>query len=117
MLLRLKHLAGVHPRSALDLRGVGWIVVTYKLSAEASRARVAVWRETRRSGATHLQQSVVAFPDTNAFRAAIKRLRALVDRADGPYIGGPARCAKSKRGEARQLAASRSRVHEPPALI
>ncbi len=65
---------------------VGWIVVTYKLSAESSRARVAVWRETRRSGALHLQQSVVAFPDTNAFRAAIERLRALVEEVGGESL-------------------------------
>ncbi len=49
---------------------VAWILLTYKLHSEPSRARVAVWREIRRSGALHLQQSVVAFPDTPAFREA-----------------------------------------------
>ena len=41
-----------------------WIVLIYRLPTNDSRARVAVWRELRRSGAHHLQQSVVAVPDT-----------------------------------------------------
>jgi hypothetical protein len=33
------------------LGAVHWRVVTYRLAAEASRHRVAVWRELRRAGA------------------------------------------------------------------
>jgi DNA-binding transcriptional regulator PaaX len=52
-----------------------WILVIYRLPANDSRARVAIWRELRRSGAHHLQQSVVAVPDTEAFVDDIARLR------------------------------------------
>lgn len=65
---------------------MGWIVVTYKLVADSSRARVAVWREVRRSGALHLQQSVVAFPDADAFRPAIERFRAVIEDVGGESL-------------------------------
>ena len=35
-------------------------MLIYRLPSNDSRARVAVWRELRRSGALHVQQSVVA---------------------------------------------------------
>jgi hypothetical protein len=65
---------------------VAWILLTYKLHSEPSRARVAVWREIRRSGALHLQQSVVAFPDTPAFREAVERFRSLVTEVGGDTL-------------------------------
>ena len=52
-----------------------WILVIYRLPTNDSRARVAIWRELRRSGAHHLQQSVVAVPDTDAFADDVARLR------------------------------------------
>ncbi len=60
--------------------------MTYKLGADSSRARVAVWREVRRSGALHLQQSVVAFPDVEAFRPAVERFRALIEEVGGESL-------------------------------
>lgn len=63
-----------------------WILVTYRLPTDASRARVAVWREIRRSGALHLQQSVVAFPDAPEFRADVERLRQLINRYGGSTL-------------------------------
>jgi len=62
---------------------VGWIVVLYRLPANDSRARVAVWRELRRSGALHVQQSVVAVPDADAFAGVVDRLRELLDDLGG----------------------------------
>jgi hypothetical protein len=35
---------------------MAWRVITYRLLAEPSRHRVAVWRELRRLGAVPLQQ-------------------------------------------------------------
>jgi hypothetical protein len=64
-----------------------WLIVTYRLpSRNQSRERVAVWREVRRSGALQLQQSVVAFPDTGAFRQGVERLRALVGDLGGQAL-------------------------------
>jgi hypothetical protein len=69
---------------------VAWILLTYQLPSDSSRARVAVWREIRRLGALHLQQSVVVFPDTPGFRTATERFRAIVGELGGETltIGG-----------------------------
>jgi hypothetical protein len=60
-----------------------WLLLTYRLPSGESRERVAVWREVRRSGALHLQQSVVAFPDVESFRKAVERLRTAVSELGG----------------------------------
>ena len=65
---------------------MAWILLTYRLPADSSRARVAVWRETRRAGALHLQQSVVAFPDTPEFQAAVGRFRDVVAGVGGETL-------------------------------
>jgi vacuolar-type H+-ATPase subunit I/STV1 len=65
---------------------VGWLLLTYKLPADRSSARVAVWREVRRSGALQLQQSVVALPDTEEFRKLLARLRTVVAEVGGSAI-------------------------------
>ncbi len=63
-----------------------WILLTYKLPTASSSARVAVWREVRRSGALHVQRSVVAFPDHEAFRRAVERFRVLVADVGGETL-------------------------------
>jgi hypothetical protein len=62
---------------------VGWIVLIYRLPSNDSRARVAVWREVRRSGALHVQQSVVAVPDAEAFTGDVQRLREVLADVGG----------------------------------
>ena len=62
---------------------MGWIVLIYRLPSNDSRARVAIWRELRRSGALHVQQSVVAVPDTEAFADDVERLRGVVADVGG----------------------------------
>ena len=62
---------------------MGWIVLIYRLPSNDSRARVAVWREIRRSGALHLQQSVVAVPDTDDFADDVQRLREVLADVGG----------------------------------
>jgi hypothetical protein len=62
---------------------VGWVVLLYRLPSNDSRARVAVWRELRRSGALHVQQSVVAVPDGDAFGGVVERLRELLGELGG----------------------------------
>lgn len=67
-------------------RRVDWLLLTYRLPGGSSSARVAVWREVRRSGALQLQQSVVAFPDDATFAHAVDRLRALVSEVGGETL-------------------------------
>jgi hypothetical protein len=79
---------------------VAWILLTYRLPSSESRARVAVWREVRRSGALHLQQSVVAFPATEQFQSAVERFREVVDGVGGETLvvqGEPMRGADGDR--------------------
>lgn len=65
---------------------MGWVLLTYKLPGDGSSARVAVWREVRRSGALQVQRSVVAFPDDPAFQRAVERFRALVAEVGGETV-------------------------------
>jgi hypothetical protein len=62
---------------------VGWIVLLYRLPSNESRARVAVWRELRRSGALHVQQSGVALPDADGFGSDVERLRSVLADVGG----------------------------------
>ena len=62
---------------------MGWIVLIYRLPSNDSRARVAVWRELRRSGALHVQQSVVAVPDAEAFAGDLGRVREVLREVGG----------------------------------
>ena len=63
-----------------------WLLLTYRLPSDRSSARVSVWREVRRSGALQLQNSVVAFPDTEEFRTALARVRAAVNAVEGTAL-------------------------------
>jgi hypothetical protein len=65
---------------------VRWFLLTYRVPAEKSSARVSVWREVRRSGALQLQQSVIAFPDSEPFTRAVARIRAAVDEVGGSSV-------------------------------
>jgi hypothetical protein len=62
---------------------VTWRLLTYRLAAEPSRHRVAVWRELRRTGAVSLQQGLWAVPGGGAFDEALDRAVALIERGDG----------------------------------
>jgi hypothetical protein len=66
---------------------MGWIVLLYRLPTNDSRARVAVWRELRRSGALHVQQSVVAVPDDDRFNGVVDRLRDVLADVGGQVTG------------------------------
>jgi hypothetical protein len=63
-----------------------WMVITYRLPAEPSRHRVAVWRELRKTGAVSLQQATWAVPARPHLVEGIERAAELVRRADGEAI-------------------------------
>ncbi len=54
-----------------------FMVLVYRMPAKPTAARVAVWRQLKKSGAIYLQQSVCVFPDTHTLR---KDLGATLDR-------------------------------------
>lgn len=65
---------------------MGWVLLSYKLPTDSSSARVAVWREVRRSGALAVHRSFVAFPDEPAFRRPMERFRELVSEVGGETL-------------------------------
>jgi len=96
---------------------MGWIILIYRLSPNDSRARVAVWRELRRSGALHVQQSVVAVPDDTAFAGVVERLRDVLAEVGGqvsalraePAAGGDDAWNAARDAEYRELAGERAK--------
>jgi uncharacterized protein YdbL (DUF1318 family) len=83
---------------------MGWLLLAYRLPADRSSARVAVWREVRRAGALQLRQSVVAFPDSEGFRRAAARVRAVVADVGGTVVAVQAE-ALEREDESRLVSA------------
>jgi hypothetical protein len=65
---------------------VSWRVITYRLPAEPSRHRVAVWRELRRLGAVALQQGTWAFPEGERFDAGLADVAEAIKAAGGQPV-------------------------------
>jgi DNA-binding transcriptional regulator PaaX len=65
---------------------VSWRVITYRLPAEPSRHRVAVWRELRRLGAVPLQQGTWAVPDGEPFEAGLAQVVEAIKAAGGQPV-------------------------------
>src|SRR5215831_18632198 len=63
-----------------------WTLITYKLPAEPSRHRVAVWRELRKVGAVALQQGAWALPARRDYAEAISRVLELVEASGGEAL-------------------------------
>jgi len=58
-------------------------VITYRLPAEPSRHRVAVWRELRRLGAVALQQGTWAVPEGEGFDTGLADVTEAIKAAGG----------------------------------
>jgi ChrB-like protein len=63
-----------------------WIVLLFRVPAEPSRHRVAVWRELRRTGAVSVGQSAWLAPAAPAFADGIARAVQLVEAAGGEAV-------------------------------
>lgn len=60
-----------------------WWMLIYKIPAEPSSARVAVWRQLKAHGAVALQQSVWVLPIEPAYHAFFTELRQTIEAAAG----------------------------------
>jgi vacuolar-type H+-ATPase subunit I/STV1 len=89
---------------------MGWIVLIYRLPSNDSRARVAVWREVRRSGALHVQQSVVAVPGTPEFADDLASLRDVLAEVGGQVTA--LRCEPLGAGDDARLLAAWNEARE-----
>jgi hypothetical protein len=63
-----------------------WRLITYRLPAEPSRHRVAVWRELRRLGAVTLQQGTWAVPGGEPFEAGFAQVVEAITAAGGQPV-------------------------------
>jgi hypothetical protein len=63
-----------------------WMVLLFRVPAEPSRHRVAVWRELRRTGAVSIGQSAWLAPAAPAFTDGIARAVRLVQAAGGEAV-------------------------------
>lgn len=63
-----------------------WRLITYRLPAEPSRHRVAIWRELRRLGAVSLQQGTWAVPPGEPFDAGLAQVTSAITAAGGQPI-------------------------------
>jgi hypothetical protein len=63
-----------------------WRVLTFRLPAEPSRHRVAVWRELRRLGAVPLQQGTWALPDGEPFDNGFEQVLSSINAAGGQPV-------------------------------
>jgi ChrB-like protein len=80
---------------------VSWRVITYRLPAEPSRHRVAVWRELRRLGAVALQQGTWAVPEGEPFKSGFAQVIEAIKAAGGQ----PVVLAVAEEASAAQLEA------------
>jgi hypothetical protein len=65
---------------------VSWRLITYRLPAEPSRHRVAVWRELRKLGAVPLQQGTWVLPEGEGFDAGLTQVIATISDAGGQPV-------------------------------
>lgn len=65
---------------------MSWRILTYRLTGEESRHRVAAWRELRRVGAVALQSATWAIPAGPRFDEGLARAVALVERGEGQAL-------------------------------
>jgi hypothetical protein len=65
---------------------VSWRVITYRLPADPSRHRVAIWRELRRLGAVPLQQGTWAVPAGEPFDAGFAKVTEAIATAGGQPV-------------------------------
>ena len=63
-----------------------WLVLIVRLTGEASRTRVGVWRELRRIGAAPVASGVWTVPDTPFFSEAVPRVVELAGRGTGSVL-------------------------------
>src|SRR5260370_14474794 len=65
---------------------MSWRLITYRLPAEPSRHRVAVWWELRRLGAVTLQQGTWALPGGEGFDAGFAQVVEAIKAAGGQQM-------------------------------
>lgn len=63
-----------------------WLLLIYKVPAEPSKFRVAIWRRIRSLGAVYLQNSICVLPTTTEHQRQFRMIQTDIDRAGGEAV-------------------------------
>ncbi|MCP9276906.1 Chromate resistance protein ChrB [Mycolicibacterium arenosum] len=63
-----------------------WLLLIYRIPAEPTRLRAAVWRRLKSLGAVYLQNSAAALPARDGAERALRRLRREIEEMDGSAV-------------------------------
>lgn len=63
-----------------------WLLLTYKVPAEPSKFRVAIWRRIRSLGAVYLQNSICVLPATTEHQRQFRMVQADIDQVGGEAV-------------------------------
>jgi hypothetical protein len=77
---------GLGPSNGAGHAGDGWLMLVYRIPAEPTRLRAAVWRRLKSSGAVYLQNSAAALPAGAGAERALRRLRREILEMDGTAV-------------------------------
>lgn len=89
-----------------------WLVLIVRLTGEASRTRVGVWRELRRIGAAPVASGVWTVPDTPFFSEAVPKVVELAGRGSGSVLVLPTAGSGEAGPEGLRTAFAELRVDE-----
>lgn len=91
---------------------MNWLLLIVRLTGEASRTRVAVWRELRRIGAAPVSSGVWTVPDTPYFSAGVQKVVDLAERGSGDILVLPTPGAEDQSRDALRSAFRALRLDE-----
>lgn len=94
-----------------------WLLLTYRLPAEPSRSRVAMWRRMRKLGAVYLEEGIWVLPYTEALARAVHELVAEVERHSGSAVAFVARGLTGEQEEKLLARFNQAREEEYAEII
>jgi predicted dienelactone hydrolase len=62
------------------------LLLTYKVPADPSKARVAIWRRIRSLGAVYIQNSICVLPDRSEHQRQFRMVQSEIERAGGEAV-------------------------------
>ena len=67
-------------------RSSAWLLLTYKVPPEPSKARVAIWRRIRSLGAVYIQNSICVLPISTEHQRQFRMVQSEIERAGGEAV-------------------------------
>jgi DNA-binding transcriptional regulator PaaX len=78
--------AGEDPEPTTSGDDDTWLLLIYRIPAEPTRLRAAVWRRLKSLGAVYLQNSAAALPARDGAERALRKLRREILEMDGSAV-------------------------------